>query len=89
MQRIGKTPIVVNDSRGFFTSRVFGTYIGEGMRMLAEGITPALIENAGKMTGMPMRPLALSDEVALDLVYKIGKQTEGHGRGLQPSPVDR
>jgi 3-hydroxyacyl-CoA dehydrogenase/enoyl-CoA hydratase/3-hydroxybutyryl-CoA epimerase len=75
VKRIKKTPIVVNDSRGFYTSRVFATYTREGMLMLAEGINPALIENAGKMTGMPMPPLALSDEVALDLIYKINKQT--------------
>lgn len=89
VQRIKKTPIVVNDSRGFFTSRVFATYTGEGMRMLAEGITPALIENAGKMTSMPMPPLALSDEVALDLIYKIGKQTaKDMGAAYKPSPID-
>ena len=89
VQRIKKTPIVVNDSRGFFTSRVFATYTGEGMRMLAEGINPALIENAGKMTSMPMPPLALSDEVALDLIYKIGKQTaKDMGAAYKPSPID-
>jgi 3-hydroxyacyl-CoA dehydrogenase / enoyl-CoA hydratase / 3-hydroxybutyryl-CoA epimerase len=89
VKRIKKTPIVVNDSRGFYTSRVFATYTGEGMRMLAEGINPALIENAGKMTGMPMPPLALSDEVALDLIYKIGKQTaKDMGAAYRPSPVD-
>jgi 3-hydroxyacyl-CoA dehydrogenase/enoyl-CoA hydratase/3-hydroxybutyryl-CoA epimerase len=89
VQRIKKTPIVVNDSRGFYTSRVFATYTGEGMRMLAEGITPALIENAGKMTSMPMPPLALSDEVALDLIYKIGKQTaKDMGAAYKPSPID-
>lgn len=89
VQRIKKTPIVVNDSRGFFTSRVFATYTGEGMRMLAEGINPALIENAGKMTSMPMPPLALSDEVALDLIYKIGKQTaKDMGTAYKPSPID-
>ena len=75
-KRIKKTPIVVNDSRGFYTSRVFGTYTREGMLMLAEGVNPALIENAGRMTGMPMPPLALADEVALDLIYKVGKQTQ-------------
>ncbi|HET7155844.1 MAG TPA: 3-hydroxyacyl-CoA dehydrogenase family protein, partial [Hyphomicrobiaceae bacterium] len=80
---------VVNDSRGFYTSRGFATYTGEGMRMLAEGITPALIENAGKMTSMPMPPLALSDEVALDLIYKIGKQTaKDMGAAYKPSPID-
>ena len=89
VKRIKKTPVVVNDSRGFFTSRVFATYTGEGMRMLAEGINPALIENAGKMTGMPMPPLALSDEVALDLIYKIGKQTaKDMGAAYKPSPID-
>jgi 3-hydroxyacyl-CoA dehydrogenase/enoyl-CoA hydratase/3-hydroxybutyryl-CoA epimerase len=89
VQRIKKTPIVVNDSRGFYTSRVFATYTGEGMRMLAEGIAPALIENAGKMTSMPMPPLALSDEVALDLIYKIGKQTaKDMGAAYKPSPID-
>jgi 3-hydroxyacyl-CoA dehydrogenase / enoyl-CoA hydratase / 3-hydroxybutyryl-CoA epimerase len=89
VKRIRKTPIVVNDSRGFYTSRVFATYTGEGMRMLAEGINPALIENAGKMTGMPMPPLALSDEVALDLIYKIGKQTaKDLGAAYQRSKMD-
>ena len=73
--RIGKTPVVVNDSRGFFTSRVFATYFEEGMALLAEGVNPALIENAGRQTGMPLGPLAVADEVALDLVHKIIVQT--------------
>ena len=72
---LGKTPIVVNDSRGFYTSRVFGTYVTEGMAMLHEGITPALIENAGKMSGMPMPPLALADDVGLALMVSVGVQT--------------
>jgi 3-hydroxyacyl-CoA dehydrogenase/enoyl-CoA hydratase/3-hydroxybutyryl-CoA epimerase len=89
VKRIRKTPIVVNDSRGFYTSRVFGTYTREGMEMLCEGVNPALIENAGKMTGMPMPPLALTDEVALDLVYKVGKQTaKDLGAAYKPSPMD-
>jgi len=75
VQQIRKTPIVVNDSRGFYTSRVFGTYVKEGVAMLAEGVKPALIENAAKMAGMPVGPLAVSDEVTLDLSYKIMKQT--------------
>jgi 3-hydroxyacyl-CoA dehydrogenase / enoyl-CoA hydratase / 3-hydroxybutyryl-CoA epimerase len=54
VQQIRKTPIVVNDSRGFYTSRVFGTYVKEGVAMLAEGVKPALIENAAKMAGMPV-----------------------------------
>ncbi|TNE84858.1 MAG: 3-hydroxyacyl-CoA dehydrogenase [Deltaproteobacteria bacterium] len=76
VQALGKTPIVVNDSRGFYTSRVFGTYITEGSAMLSEGIAPALIENAGKMSGMPMPPLALADEVGLALMYQVGVQTK-------------
>ena len=76
IKKIKKTPIVVNDGRGFYTSRVFSTYLFEGMECLAEGITPALIENAGKMAGMPVGPLALADEVSIELCYKINKQTE-------------
>jgi 3-hydroxyacyl-CoA dehydrogenase/enoyl-CoA hydratase/3-hydroxybutyryl-CoA epimerase len=75
IQQIRKTPIVVNDSRGFYTSRVFGTFTGEGISMLAEGINPALIENAAKLAGMPVGPLAVTDEVTLELAYKVGKET--------------
>jgi len=90
IQQIRKTPIVVNDSRGFFTSRVFGTFTGEGMRMLAEGISPALIENAGKMAGMPVGPLAVTDEVAIELVWKVGKATaEAMGREFPADPVEQ
>lgn len=74
--KIGKTPIVVNDGRGFYTSRVFSTYIFEGLECLAEGVVPPLIENAGRMAGMPVGPLAISDEVSIELMYKIHKQTE-------------
>lgn len=76
VSQIKKTPIVVNDSRGFYTSRCFGTYVQEGYAMVSEGINPALIENAGKMVGMPVGPLAVGDEVAIDLSYKIGKATK-------------
>jgi 3-hydroxyacyl-CoA dehydrogenase/enoyl-CoA hydratase/3-hydroxybutyryl-CoA epimerase len=75
VRAIGKTPIVVNDSRGFYTSRVFGTYVSEGMALLEEGVPPALIDKAGLMAGMPVGPLALADEVSIELVYKIGQQT--------------
>lgn len=75
VQAIGKTPIVVNDARGFYTSRVFGTYITEGLVMLQEGVLPALIENAGRATGMPMPPLQLADEVGLALMVQVGRQT--------------
>ena len=74
--QIRKTPIVVNDSRGFYTSRCFGTYIQEGLALLSEGTTPALIENVGKHMGMPVGPLAVNDEVGLDLSYKVGQQTK-------------
>jgi len=73
--KIKKTPIVVNDSRGFYTSRCFSTFLMEGMAMLEEGWSPALIDNVGRMTGMPRGPLEMHDDVALDLSYKIAKQT--------------
>jgi len=73
---IRKTPIVVNDSRGFYTSRCFGTYVQEGLALLSEGTNPALIENVGKFMGMPVGPLAVNDEVGLDLSYKVGAQTK-------------
>jgi 3-hydroxyacyl-CoA dehydrogenase/enoyl-CoA hydratase/3-hydroxybutyryl-CoA epimerase len=76
VRAIRKTPIVVNDSRGFYTSRVVGTYLREGHLMLAEGIPPAMIENVGRMAGMPVGPLSLNDEVAVDLAWKIVKATE-------------
>lgn len=75
VSQIKKTPMVVNDSRGFFTSRTFGTYVQEGYSMVQEGIKPALIDNAGKMVGMPVGPLAVGDEVAIDLSYKVGMAT--------------
>jgi 3-hydroxyacyl-CoA dehydrogenase/enoyl-CoA hydratase/3-hydroxybutyryl-CoA epimerase len=74
--QIRKTPIVVNDSRGFYTSRCFGTYVQEGLALLGEGTVPALIENVGKQMGMPVGPLAVNDEVGLDLSYKVAQQTK-------------
>lgn len=73
--QIGKTPIVVNDSRGFYTSRVFGTYVMEGIAMLEEGVHPRSIEVAGLQAGMPMPPLALQDEVSLSLGLHVAEQT--------------
>ncbi|MET0371188.1 MAG: 3-hydroxyacyl-CoA dehydrogenase NAD-binding domain-containing protein [Sphingobium sp.] len=69
--QIRKTPIVVHDSRGFYTSRSFGTYVQEGVEMVAEGINPALIENAGRQIGMPTGPLAVGDEVSIELGARI------------------
>jgi len=71
-----KTPIVVNDSRGFYTTRVFGAYCQEGQAMLAEGVDPALIENAGRIAGMPVGPLAVTDEVSLELQLRAARQAE-------------
>jgi 3-hydroxyacyl-CoA dehydrogenase/enoyl-CoA hydratase/3-hydroxybutyryl-CoA epimerase len=76
VQQIKKTPIVVNDSRGFYTSRVFSTYTTEGITLLCEGVSPALIENAGRMAGMPMGPLEVADSVGLDTAQKISLATK-------------
>lgn len=70
--QIGKVPIVVNDSRGFFTSRVFGTYLDEGCRLLTEGVNPQLIEAWSTQAGMPVGPLAVHDEVSLALTQTVG-----------------
>ena len=87
--KIRKTPIVVNDSRGFYTSRCFSTYLTEGLEMLSEGIAPAIIDNVGRMTGMPRGPLEMHDDVALDLSYKIGEQTrQDLGSAYVERPMD-
>ncbi len=88
--QIGKTPIVVNDSRGFYTSRVFATYITEGLAMLKEGVHPRSIEVAGLQAGMPMPPLALQDEVSLSLSLHVQEQTRkdlaAEGKALPEHP---
>ncbi|WP_435950933.1 3-hydroxyacyl-CoA dehydrogenase NAD-binding domain-containing protein [Psychrobacter sp. DM8] len=88
--QIGKTPIVVNDSRGFYTSRVFGTYVSEGVAMLGEGVHPRSIEVAGLKTGMPMPPLALQDEVSLSLALHVSEQQqkdmEAEGKTMEMRP---
>jgi 3-hydroxyacyl-CoA dehydrogenase / enoyl-CoA hydratase / 3-hydroxybutyryl-CoA epimerase len=73
-QAIGKTPIVVNDARGFYTTRVVMAYQAEAFDMLAQGVAPDLVELAGATSGMPVPPLALSDAVALDLIHQINLQ---------------
>ena len=75
VRQIHKTPIVVNDARFFFANRCIIPYINEGIRMTAEGVEPALIENAAKMLGMPLGPLQLVDETSIDLGVKIAKAT--------------
>lgn len=75
VQALGKLPIVVNDSRGFYTSRTFGTYVMEGAAMLGEGIPAPVIENAAMQAGMPVGPLAVLDETALSLSVHVLEQT--------------
>ncbi|MEH6351946.1 3-hydroxyacyl-CoA dehydrogenase NAD-binding domain-containing protein [Pseudomonas sp. 3JA] len=84
--QINKTPIVVNDSRGFFTSRVFGTFTNEGIAMLGEGVSAPMIETEARKAGMPVGPLAISDEVSLSLMSHIRAQTakDLHAEGKMP-----
>jgi 3-hydroxyacyl-CoA dehydrogenase/enoyl-CoA hydratase/3-hydroxybutyryl-CoA epimerase len=89
---IGKTPIVVNDSRGFYTSRVIGTFVNEALAMLGEGVEPASIEQAGGQAGYPAPPLQLSDELNLELMQKIATETrkgvEAAGGTYEPHPAE-
>lgn len=89
--QIKKTPIVVNDSRGFFTSRVFGTFTIEGIAMLGEGVSAAMIENETRKAGMPVGPLAISDEVSMSLMTHIRNQTaadlKAEGKAMPQHPA--
>ena len=89
--QIKKTPIVVNDSRGFFTSRVIGTFINEALAMVGEGVAPASIEQAGLQAGYPAAPLQLCDELNLELMAKIQGETkaaaEATGEAYDPHPA--
>ncbi|PAU55192.1 3-hydroxyacyl-CoA dehydrogenase NAD-binding domain-containing protein [Pseudomonas sp. PICF141] len=89
--QINKTPIVVNDSRGFFTSRVFGTFTNEGIAMLGEGVSAPMIETEARKAGMPVGPLAISDEVSLSLMSHIREQTakdlRAEGKPLTEHPA--
>ena len=90
VRALKKTPIVVNDGRGFYTSRVFTKYIEEGVLCLCDGISPAVIENAGKAAGMPVGPLSVADEVSIDLVYHILQQTKKDlGAGAVNADLDK
>ena len=90
VQALGKLPIVVNDSRGFYTSRTFGTFVMEGAAMLGEGIPAAAIENAAMQAGMPVGPLAVLDETALSLAVHVLDQTRAdlaaEGKAHQATP---
>lgn len=86
---IGKTPIVVDDSRGFFTSRVFSAYVFEGLTLLREGVSPALIENCGRLAGMAVGPLAVADEVSFTLLDHVRAQTRADlGEAFEPHVAD-
>jgi 3-hydroxyacyl-CoA dehydrogenase/enoyl-CoA hydratase/3-hydroxybutyryl-CoA epimerase len=91
VMQIKKTPIVVNDSRGFFTSRVFGAFTNEGIAMLGEGVNAAMIETEARKAGMPVGPLVISDEVSLSLIDHIRRQTikdlEAEGKTLPEHPA--
>ncbi|MDB5956663.1 3-hydroxyacyl-CoA dehydrogenase NAD-binding domain-containing protein [Ramlibacter sp.] len=80
VQALGKLPIVVNDGRGFFTSRVFGTFVMEGAAMIGEGLPAAVVEQAGLQAGMPVGPLAVLDETALSLAVHVLDQTRADAR---------
>lgn len=89
VKRIRKTPIVVNDCPSFYANRAFAMFPYEAMTMLAEGVNPALIENAGRMAGMPMPPLALIDEFSAELLYKAMKQARAdQGDAYREQPQD-
>ncbi len=88
-RKIRKTPIVVNDCQAFYANRAFGMYPFEAMTMLSEGVNPNLIENAGRMAGMPMPPLALVDEFSIELLHKAMKQaTLDQGAAYREQPQD-
>ncbi len=93
VQALGKIPIVVNDSRGFYTSRTFGTFVMEGAAMLGEGIPANVIESAGIQAGMPVGPLAVLDETSLSLSMHVMEQTkadfEAEGKTYTPSAGER
>ena len=89
VRQLRKTPIVVNDARFFYANRCIIPYLNEGVRMLAEGVEPALIENAAKLLGMPLGPLQLTDEISIDLSVKIAKATkQAMGANYPESPAD-
>ena len=90
VRQIRKTPIVVNDARFFYANRCIIPYINEGIRMVAEGVEPALVENAAKLVGMPLGPLQLVDETSIDLGVKIAKATKAAmGKDYPDEAVDR
>ena len=91
-RKIRKTPIVVNDSVGFFTSRTFGSFLDEGCRLLEEGVDPVVIENLAKQVGMPVGPLTVFDEVSMELMRKVNETQRElgiYGTTYEPAASDR
>ncbi|MGA8055891.1 MAG: 3-hydroxyacyl-CoA dehydrogenase NAD-binding domain-containing protein [Burkholderiales bacterium] len=90
VKALGKTPVVVHDGRGFYTSRVLRAYLSEAAALLEEGVAPDLIENASLIAGMPIGPLALIDDVSLELMIKFAKQDKADlGSAYRESAIDR
>ncbi|QOT82175.1 3-hydroxyacyl-CoA dehydrogenase family protein [Cupriavidus basilensis] len=81
---LGKTPIVVRDGRGFYTSRVVGAYTREALLLLAEGVPPQIVDNAAINAGMPIGPLAMADQTSLDLLFDILGSLAGEGKEQEP-----
>jgi 3-hydroxyacyl-CoA dehydrogenase / enoyl-CoA hydratase / 3-hydroxybutyryl-CoA epimerase len=88
-RRLGKTPIVVNDGRGFFTSRVIGKFIDEAIAMLGEGVPASSIEQAALQAGYPTGPLALADEVSLTLIQRIQRFSGSSALGLVDTMIEK
>jgi 3-hydroxyacyl-CoA dehydrogenase/enoyl-CoA hydratase/3-hydroxybutyryl-CoA epimerase len=87
---MGKTPVVVHDGRGFYTSRVLRAYLSEAMSLLEEGVAPEMIENASLIAGMPIGPLALLDDVSLELMVKFARQDKADlGAAYREPALDR
>jgi 3-hydroxyacyl-CoA dehydrogenase/enoyl-CoA hydratase/3-hydroxybutyryl-CoA epimerase len=90
VKALGKTPVVVHDGRGFYTSRVMRAYLSEAMSLLEEGVAPETIENASLIAGMPIGPLALLDDVSLELMVKFARQDRTDlGTAYRESALDR
>ncbi|NIB38064.1 3-hydroxyacyl-CoA dehydrogenase [Pseudomaricurvus alkylphenolicus] len=88
-RQLGKTPIVVNDAPGFFTTRVIGTTISEGATMVMEGVHPALIENAARFNGSPVGPLSAIDEISQETAYKNGEQAKADAEARGETPEQK
>ena len=87
-RQLGKTPIVVNDAPGFFTTRVIGQLVSQGLCMVTEGVHPAVVENGARLAGCPVGPLALVDEIGLDTSYRVAQQASQDAAARGPAAPD-